>query len=662
MRYLFVLSLTLIQIFSFSGISCAAKRTALVIGNSTYTDAPLPNPVNDANDMAALLKDLDFDVIHEVNADHRTMLDALNRFSKKLQTSEVGIFFFAGHGMQIKEVNYLIPVNAALASEVDVDYECVHATRVLDKMKEAGTRLNIVILDACRNNPLTKKLQSRYTSRDIARRDLPPGLAKMDAPLGSIIAYATRAGSIARDGRGRNGVYTAALLKNLKNPAFDVKEVINQTGLDVMEITAGQQVPFTASTPIPRYYLAGGEQSHPGSLRVTSQPSGAGILLNNNLVGKTPLDITSVSPGEYQVLATLDGYVSQEKRVTVNKGRKAMLSFFLEPEKTKARLYVTPKPADALVRIMDIPEKYHNGIELDSGRYDVEVSRAGYITKRQWVDIKGGDGIDLYVELEKESDPDPRPGTGRQEWKDPVTGMEFVWVPKGCYMMGSNDGDFGEKPHHKVCLDGFWMGKYEVTNGEYRQYKRSHDSKSCKGVSLNGDRQPAVYVSWEDAQGFIKWLNQKTGHTFALPTEAQWEYACRAGTTTERFWGEGPDQACKYASVADKTAKQKWTGWTVHNCDDGFSATAPVGSFQPNNFGLYDMLGNVWEWCEDIYANDAYKNHSLNNPIYAQSGSGRVNRGGSWDDSPASVRCANRSRSTPGNRIFYLGFRLLRTN
>ncbi len=671
MRYILVLGLSLIQIIVFSGISCAEKRTALVIGNGTYSSyKPLPNPVNDANDMADLLTDLGFDVIREINADRRTMVDAINRFGNKLFKSEVGIFYFAGHGMQIRKINYLIPVNTAMASEADAEYECVYVKRVLDKMKESGTRLNIIILDACRNNPLLKQLQSTAPSREIARKEMPPGLAQMSAPTGSIIAYATSEGKTASDGRGRNGVYTSALLKNLKNPSFTVQEVINQTGLDVMERTAGQQEPWTSSTPIPPFYLASGSTvvdeslvgtvlPETGCLRVNSQPSGAKILLNNSFKGHAPIDITGVAPGEYEVVGSLNGYISQEKKVRVNSGRRAMVTLYLDPVKTRARLFVTPNPTDARVRIMNIPDKYYNGIALDPGRYEVNVSSTGYITKTQWVDISASGvasgGIDLYVELEEDLNQGQEPGPGKgpdpgQVWKDPVTGMEFIWVPGGEFMMGSSEGSSDEKPVHKVHLDGFWMGKYEVTNGQYRQYKSSHDSKSYKGVSLNGDRQPAVYVSWDDTQGFIKWLNKKTGNTFALPTEAQWEYACRAGSTTQRFWGDSPDRACKYANVADQAAKQKYNPLTVHNCNDGFPFSAPVGSFQPNNFGLYDMLGNAWEWCEDIYAGDAYRKHGSNNPIYAQSGSYRVFRGGSWRGRPAHVRCASRLSYPPGYR------------
>jgi len=182
----------------------------------------------------------------------------------------------------------------------------------------------------------------------------------------------------------------------------------------------------------------------------------------------------------------------------------------------------------------------------------------------------------------------PRPSS---TWVEPVTDMEFARIPKGCFEMGSSSGHEDEKPVHEVCVDGFWMGKYEVTNRQYKKFKSGHDSKDYDGNSLDGDSQPAVYVSWEDAKAFAKWLTDKSGgrHEFRLPTEAEWEYACRAGTDTARYWGNDPDDACKYANVADQTAKQKWD-WTIHNCDDGHAVTAPVGSFEPNGFKLHKAI------------------------------------------------------------------------
>jgi len=652
MRYFFILCLMLIQVWAFSGISYAANRTALVIGNGTYADKFLPNPENDANDMADLLTDLGFDVIREINADLRTMKDAINKFGNKLVKSDVGIFYFAGHGMQIKKVNYLIPVKSALASEADAPYECVHAARVLEKMKEAGTPLNIIILDACRDNPLQQKLQSTAPSRGIARKDVPPGLAKMSAPPGSIIAYATLEGEIASDGKGRNGVYTKALLENLKNPSFSVQEVFNQTGLDVMEKTSRHQIPTTSSTPIPRFYLASGSTvvdeslvgtvlPETGSLRVSSQPSGAKILLNNSFKGHAPIDITGVAPGKYGVLGSLDGYISQGKKVRVNSGRRAMVTLYLESVITKARLFVTPNPVDAKVRIMNIPDKYYSGIELDPGRYEVEVSSSGYITKTQWVDIStsgaASGGIDLYVELEKEPEPGPGPGPALgQVWKEPVTGMKFVWVPGGEFMMGSNDGSSNEKPVHKVHLDGFWMGKYEVTQGQWQKIMGTNPS-SFK----SGDNYPVERVSWKDAQAFIQKLSSPSGKRFSLPTEAQWEYAARSGGKAERYSG---------GSNLDRVA------W--HDGNSG-NKTHPVASKLANGLGIYDMSGNVWEWCKDVYDENAYGNHSRNNPVSTSGSSGRVLRGGGWFNSPGGCRAARRYGYDPSRRRSYYGFRLV---
>ncbi|MCP4400069.1 MAG: SUMF1/EgtB/PvdO family nonheme iron enzyme [bacterium] len=261
--------------------------------------------------------------------------------------------------------------------------------------------------------------------------------------------------------------------------------------------------------------------------------------------------------------------------------------------------------------------------------------------------------------------------TGGTVCKEEVTGMEFVWIPNGCFQMGSPDDEEGrrgnEGPVHQVCLDGFWMGKYEVTNAQYRKWKRDHNSGEYK----NGKSQPAVYVSWEDATRFAEWLTTQDGgqYTFSLPSEAQWEYAARAGTRTSRFWGNDPDDACGYANVYDLTSKDTidWS-FTLHDCNDGYAATAPVGGegkFRANAFDLFDMLGNVWEWCRDTYSSDIYtrrsKMESVSNPIYNEGGTGRVLRGGSWSNDPRGVRCAYRYVSSPSYRDAVFGFRLART-
>ena len=254
-------------------------------------------------------------------------------------------------------------------------------------------------------------------------------------------------------------------------------------------------------------------------------------------------------------------------------------------------------------------------------------------------------------------------------WKDPVTDMEFIWIRSSCFRMGNSIDNsrwiIHEKPVHDVCLDGFWMGRFEVTNAQFRKFRAEHHSKNYIAETMDQDGQPAILVSWEDAKHFAKWLTKqnKGKYLFRLPTEAEWEHACRANTSTARYWGDASEEACKYGNVADRTMANE--AIEFHHCDDGFLGTAPVGSFRPNDFGLYDMLGNVWEWCEDVYGKEAYKFHRSKgekNPIYKVLEIGvdlRVIRGGSWQSRPDAVRCANRKYNPPDGKFDVLGFRLV---
>jgi hypothetical protein len=223
------------------------RRVALVIGNGSYKGSPLRNPVNDARDMASVLRDLGFSVIEQINADKREMVSAIDKFYQNLRGAKVGLFYFAGHGMQIQGANYLVPVGTRVSSQSDVQFEAVNAGRVLGKMHDAGNKLNIVILDACRDNPFKRSFRTGRA-----------GLAQMDAPKGTIIAYATAPGSVAADGTGRNGIYTKHLLMNIKRSDLSVQDVFRETGLGVMGATGEKQVPWTSATPVPAYCLARG--------------------------------------------------------------------------------------------------------------------------------------------------------------------------------------------------------------------------------------------------------------------------------------------------------------------------------------------------------------------------------------------------------------------
>ncbi len=218
--------------------------------------------------------------------------------------------------------------------------------------------------------------------------------------------------------------------------------------------------------------------------------------------------------------------------------------------------------------------------------------------------------------------------------------LEMVWIPEGTFQMGSPESEDGhqsdESPVHEVELESFWMGRYEVTNAQFRKFRSSHDSGEYDGVRLDGDNQPVVNVSWEDAKAFCDWLENRTGQPFTLPTEAQWEYACRAGTHTRFHFGDSSSQLGDYA------------------CWDSGATFCPVGQKRPNKFGLYDMSGNVWEWCLDWYGE--YTSELSKNPTGPTSGESRVIRGGFWDSYPSSCRSASRDKSDESRSII-IGFR-----
>ncbi len=253
-----------------------------------------------------------------------------------------------------------------------------------------------------------------------------------------------------------------------------------------------------------------------------------------------------------------------------------------------------------------------------------------------------------------------------ERWVEPNTGIEFVWVQGGCYGMGDyNSKEFDERPVHKVCVDGFWVGKYEVTNAQFRQFKSTHNSGEYKGHSLNGDDQPVVYVTWSDAVDYARWLSSKTGETYRLPTEAEWEFAARGGFVGI-VYGEESDSSstyCKGANAYDLTASKELDLKDMcYNCDDGFVVSAPVGKFKSNALDLHDMKGNVWEWCSDYYDRGIYAQHSINNPINTKESKARVIRSGSWKNGVPYVRLTNRGKCGPMRKYEDIGFRLIKTN
>lgn len=212
-------------------------RLALVIGNGAYKDAPLANPVNDAADMAKALEASGFTVIHRENATLKEMHLALREFGDKLGRSSTGLFYFAGHGMQVRGRNYLLPVDADIAREDEVAFAALDLGAVMDKLDSAKNPVNIVILDACRNNPFGTRFATSAK-----------GLAQVDAPPGTLIAFSTSPGSTAADGKGRNGLYTEHLVKQVMKAGAPIEEVFKATRVAVRNESKNLQVPWESTS------------------------------------------------------------------------------------------------------------------------------------------------------------------------------------------------------------------------------------------------------------------------------------------------------------------------------------------------------------------------------------------------------------------------------
>jgi len=245
-------------LLTLSGLAAAAvgDRVALVIGNGKYASAPLVNSVNDSRAMAQSLREMGFTVIERENITSKQIPSTLREFRTSLTPGSVALFFYAGHGLQIKGTNYLPAVDAEINSEDDVPMQSIDLNRILDILAESKTRLNLLFLDACRNNPYARSMRSGVT-----------GLAKVDAPSGTLISFATRPGSTASDGSGGHGVYTEQLLGQMREPNVPVEQVLKRVGASVKRATRGAQEPWMEGSIEGDFYFRGG-----GAAAVASGP------------------------------------------------------------------------------------------------------------------------------------------------------------------------------------------------------------------------------------------------------------------------------------------------------------------------------------------------------------------------------------------------------
>lgn len=598
-----------------SWAAAAEKRVALVIGNNDYRSvSKLEKAVNDARAVGRELTRLGFDVIAVSNVNQKRMNQVVNEFSQKVSGGGVGVLFFAGHGMQINNQNFLLPVDFELPNDVnDVADQSISLQSIQDKLADAKARFSLIVIDACRDNPLPKKAgRSLAVSR---------GLAPPSAPNGQVVLFSAGAhqqalDKLSEDDKNPNGLFTREFLPMISTPGLSVTDALKQV-----------------RSAVTRKAKAVGHEQNPA---LYDQTDGDFFF-----VGSAPS--------------------------TVAKGAAATEGFQrLDPVVVELSFWESVKGSDNVDDLRAYVAKYPAGqfVELAQGRLrrllaggeKVAVGGAGATLPRgalkedctvcpELVDIPAGEFVMGAGRNEAGSGDHEKPRHPVKIDKPFAASRHEITVRQFAAFVDAT----GYKANGS-CL--VWI----ASAWENQAGKTWRDPGFTQG-----DSHPVVCVSWNDAQAYVAWLSRVSGKHYRLPSESEWEYMARAGTRTSRFWGDDPALACEFANVHDEvTQSARNFSWEAHECKDGFVETAPVGRFKPNAFGLYDTAGNAWEWVEDCLNTNYINAPSDGSPRVTDDCSRRVYRGGGWSG-PSSVRSATRTGNPPGYRSQLLGFRVVRS-
>ena len=485
----------------------ADGRVALVVGNSTYAHiGRLPNPDNDARDMSAALRRLGFEVTIELDVDRVELTEALRAFTRQSAGADVSLVFYAGHGIEMDGVNYLLPVDARLERDVDVRYETVTLDDLL--VSTSGASLRLVILDACRNNPLARSMQRTFASRSVSDGSF----GDLDEDLlgdETLVAYAAAAGTTAADGRGRNSPYTAALLAHLETP-LELGLLFRRVRARVLASTNGEQRSHEYHSLVGEHYLSGAPAA---SATVTAD---AGAAASAPDAAAPEPDSASVLPPSAVPAAQQPGSASQASAAPT--GAAELEGLFWQS------ILNSTNPAEFEAYLQRFPDGVFS--ELAQAR----------------------------LEALREDDARLQPGA---VFRDCDECPEMVVMAGGGLALGRYEVTVGE-----------YRAFVAATGGGTDGGCAGNDERSWRNPRFpQTERHPVTCVSWDDAQAYVSWLSRTTGARYRLPTEAEWRRAAagsRPGCYEERTRREGtcpvgsygPNAAGQYDMVGNL---QEWT-------------------------------------------------------------------------------------------------------
>lgn len=620
-----------VMMFLSASKAFAEKRVALVIGNSAYKyTAILPNPKNDAEVIVKALKSFGFDVIPGLNLTHEQMVSAIREFARKLRGADVGLLFYAGHGLQVNGRNYLVPTDAQLVDEADLEFSMVELGDIMRQMERA-TKTNLIFLDACRDNPLARNLaRAMGASRSTA---IGQGLAEVRTGIGTMITFATQPDNVALDGTGANSPFTTALIKHIGTPGLDISPMLRAVRRDVIAATNSRQVPWNHSSLTDSFVFKPGATPLPKPGATTQSGDRDVAFWNAIRWSNDPEDFAD--------------YLAEYPNGTFVRLAKRRLSKLKKAQAAKLAAKTPAKPAKPLKLPENLTTKFPL---LGTPKTKPAIANNKTAAKKPAAPTIGLLGSGKTAKPAKLSF---EPKMVRYQ------GGKFFM---GCVSKKNCEKD--ENPVRYVTVGPFELGKYEIT---FREWDACAAAGGCKGWKKDegwgrGTR-PVINVSYDEiTTQYIPWLNRTTGKQYRLPTEAEWEYAARAAGKDTYHFGADVTKLCLYANHADKKSSRKDRN---DKCDDGFAdRTAPAGSFKPNAYGMYDMYGNVWEYVQDCYHKD-YNGLPKDASAWLSANSGncklRILRGGGWSNAPRALRSANRGRQSTDKQTNFTGFRIART-
>jgi formylglycine-generating enzyme required for sulfatase activity len=677
--------------------SSAGRRVALVVGNRDYRVRPLTNPLNDADDMAAALRQLEFNVTVLKNANYERFRVEVDSFAQSLQEGDIVFFYYSGHGIAFERQNYLIPIDFNATSQAAVKFYAVPADYVQTVVEDHKPKMAIFVLDACRDNPFIRT-KGAGTS----------GLAPAREAKGTLVAFAAGEGEAALDNEGeRNSLYTKYLLRALNEPGLPVRDLFHRVKEQVHEASGQKILPsvqdslfgeFVFRPPNPEdearlqserarkdddmaWTFARAGNSKPGFEQYLKQfPNGAhaaeAVRLRNQLESRDRDEALKLeqrreedawrvaqavkSRGGYQYylaefprgthaaeanrsIAALDATSNSNDAARLRDDQSRLWNFVLEANSRSAvDLYLQQFPngihSSEAIRLRDRMVATENDArnqesarlarQMDDSAWAIArntASRTGFAAYLR--DYPAGahssEARDLMSKI-------PEAGLGptlHQPRRNPKDKSDYIWIPGGTFEAGcanERDCETGDPRRHTVTIpeEGFWIGQTEVTVNAYLTYAEENKVKMPGSSSDNSKwaftDHPMIKVSWEEAQDFCRWVGGR------LPNGDEWERAARGGANTPYPWG---------ATIQRNQAKY------IDSVKTKGVVTAPVKSFDPNGYGLYDVSGNVWEWVTETDANGLH-----------------LARGGSWYSVAKHLQVTSVHGFTRSNQV---GFRCL---